>query len=247
MKSNLLLKKYKITTDYGTKNLKPQKSFFGSIMLDVEDEILIDNSSISYKQISNPDDRNQDGYQYYDLDTLGLESETEYSFNLSDLKEKNHTIKLYNQSEDSVARNTSWEYDINVKNILRNYLFYRLKEKRVFKCIKNTYFINNNINLSIYKYIDENLINRYSFDQLNFYVNYYDITRNQTYLNTPLLQLDPKYDVTVYSNEYKINNVDVVKKDNFENLQNLKVIYNQIKEAGRYKFNYYFTLNYKRI
>jgi hypothetical protein len=247
MKNNLFLKKYKITPDIGTKNLIHQKSFFGSNLVNIENIVFINDSSISYKELFIKNEKNKSGYQHGDKNIERLTSETEYSVSYSDLKQSFHTIKLYNQGVDTLQRNTLWEIDIDVKNILIKYLFYNFKKSRIFKNIKYDEFTNKDINISIQEYVTQNILNKYTFHEIEFYVKYYDIVTNKIYYNETLLQLNPLFDVTVYDQMYMVNNFTVKKKDVFNNHESVKIMYNQIKESGRYKFNYYFNLYFKRI
>lgn len=248
MKSDLILKKFTQTTDYGTKNLNPHRSFFGTVLMDIEDEIIIDDSSISYSELYQSEESvSTNGYQYYDLDTMGIGLETTFSAGLTDVKAQNHTVKLFQQSKFVLETNTNWEFNIDIKSILRKYLFLKIKNRRTFKCLKGQYFKSGNINTSIYEYIDSNLINRYGFEKVDFYIKYFDIKTNQIYLVNTLIQLNPIFDIDVYNSENLNSDVNVLSRDNFENLKDLTIRYNQIKPSDQYKFNYYFNIYYKKI
>lgn len=225
MKSNLILKKFKVTPEYGTKNLIHKKSFFGSNLMNIENVIFIDDSSISYKDYQNVNNFNMIGYQFGDNNTQSS-TEIETSISYSDIKLTNHVVNIYNQSVESLQRNTQWEFIINTKNILIKYLFYNIKKNRIFKCVKYNELINKDINISIINFINNNLINNYIFYNIDFYVKYYDLTTNKVFYNNTLLQLNPLYDVNIYDQQYKISNYTILKNDDFKNFDDIKIIYN---------------------
>ena len=146
MKSNLMLKKFSRNSVAGTMNQKEIRTFFGGKMLYSEDVIKINNDSINYSQVVN--DINN-GYQYYNYD-ITSEWETQFYENLTDLKQNNQKISLFSQNETIKNINTKWEITINGSTILKDYLFYKLKEQRVFKIINSKDVYSNDINNAIF-------------------------------------------------------------------------------------------------
>jgi hypothetical protein len=233
MKDNLMIKQYNVIYDNGTKNMKTSKSFFGTKLIDIEDSITIDNISIKYTDIY--------GYQYFNTNPI----EKETILNLSELKKRNHQIKLQTQNDFNISNNTIWEIIINIEEILRQYLFFKIKESRTFKTVKQEHTKNNDINLSIYDFINFNILNKYKIDHVDFYIKYKSILNNNKFDKS--VQYDPIFDNTILKSENLIKNYTFIKKDEFDNLSNIKIIYNQIKNSLEYKFDYYFNLIYKRI
>jgi hypothetical protein len=233
MKDNLMIKQYNVIYDNGTKNMKTSKSFFGTKLMDIEDSIIINNISIKYTDIY--------GYQYFNKNPIEKES----ILNLSDIKKKNHQIKLQTQDDFNINNNTIWEILINIEEILRQYLFFRIKENRTFKTIKQENTKNNDINLSIYNFINFNILNKYKIDHIDFYIKYKSILNNNRFDKS--VQYNPLFDESLINTENLIQNYSFIKKDEFDNLSNVKIIYNQIKNSSEYKFDYYFNLIYKRI
>jgi len=233
MKDNLMIKQYNVIYDNGTKNMKTSKSFFGTKLIDIEDSITIDNISIKYTDIY--------GYQYFNTNPI----EKETILNLSELKKRNHQIKLQTQNDFNISNNTIWEIIINIEEILRQYLFFKIKESRTFKTVKQEHTKNNDINLSIYDFINFNILNKYKIDHVDFYIKYKSILNNNKFDKS--VQYDPIFDDTILKSENLIKNYTFIKKDEFDNLSNIKIIYNQIKNSLEYKFDYYFNLIYKRI
>ena len=235
MKSNLILKKFKTNSIPGTMNQKEIKTFFGSKMLYIEDIVKINNDSIKFSQTNN-------GFQYYDKSITNLE--IDYSENISDLKNNNHTISLINQNDLTLTDNTNWKININGVNILKDYLFFKIKQQRVFKNIYVSDVLHDNINNSIYEYITLNVLNRYKLDKIEFYVQYYDINK-QTVFSDILLQYNPKFNVNVYKKENLIN-MTIVGYDPHK-FNDIIIQYNQSKPSTQFSFNYYFDLIFNKI
>jgi hypothetical protein len=233
MKSDLIINRFKTEPTIGTKSTLEEKTFFGSKMIDIEDQILIDESYIQYSEIFNTGDTNNNGYQYYDdIDYL----EKIYLVNLTDSKYLYHSINLMSQTNMDLQNNTNWTILINWKDILTDYLYYKLKEARTFKCIRYTDIISENINLYIRDYIKTNLINRYKFVRLNLYISYLSLeTENMNII--PNLQFDPIFTVSVKNIDNLVKNVNATV---FDELINVK--YKQTQSSKTLKFNYYFDL-----
>jgi len=239
MKSDLILRKYTTENVSGTHSVLDVKNFFGSKMLDIEDEIVIDNSSIQYSDVLDISGTTN-GFQYF----VYSSKETIYIKNLTQLKNDNHSIVLANQSAMNLERNTNWNISIDAQNILRYYLFYKLKESRAFKCVYYDDLPDKDINSSIIDYINTNIINRYVFDFMNFYVLYTDIDISQSiYLTDPLLRYDPKFLYEVNSTTNLVTNLNVKSTPDMQ----ISAVYKQIKSSEQYKFDYYFNLNFKRL
>ncbi len=126
---------------YGTFNMKEQSSFFGSKMLEIDDMISIKNDNIIYYQLSN-------GEQIDIRSESGIYPQIIYDAVLD--KKTNHTIIIdESQTEYEKSQNARWIVDIQIQNILRNYIFATLKKFRTFEGVRNNMTINNSINSSI--------------------------------------------------------------------------------------------------
>jgi len=248
MKDDLMLKKYKTENVYGTFNLLEENTFFGSKIMDIEDEIPIEKNSIKYYQVfdytNNPILTKKNGYQFYNYNSY---EEHLFVLNINNLKIENHTISKAQQSEIDEKLNTKWNLLIDQKSILREYLFARIKEARTFKAIYYNNLANKNINESIYDYIDLNLLDRYEFSHINFYVKYIDIRENLTNNNIILKQYDPTFDIDMNLDKYYVSNINIETENNVNILPKLKVKYNQTMPSTENKFNYYFNLYFRKI
>ena len=237
MKNNLILSKYVTENVQGTKSVYDNRTYFGSKMIDIEDLIYINNYFIQYSEVSEDDKRNN-GYQYYN-DSDGLEKE--YLILMDDIKNDNQNITLLSQHNVDLKINTNWLLVVDWKKILSEYLFCKLKEARTFKTIKYSDTIKENINLYIRDYIEQNLITRYDFYQIDLYVEYFKLDQYDVEHNVNLAY-NPVFDVSVRKDENKVNNVNLTKVNELLNIN-----YKQTQTSEKYMFKYYFDLYLKRI
>lgn len=249
MKSNLIIRKYETEPVKGVKSSKEIKSFFGSKLIDIEDTIYVNDISIQYSEVVDKINIQNDHYQYYDVDAL--HPETSILTSLDDVKYQNHTMEIYSQDPnlDRLNNNLNLEWIINldVKGILRQYLFLRLKESRIFKTIRSEDLIERNINTYINNYIDNNLLNRYNISDISFYVKYFDVVQDSTVFTRNEVLMSPNFSKNVFSESNKVKNVNIITPDYLNNLNTVNIIYSEIMDASRYKFDYYFTVLYKKI
>lgn len=238
MKSDLIISRYKTECVIGTKSSFDARTFFGSKMIDIEDNISIDDSSIQYSEVSGADDKREDGYQYYiDAD----EVEKYFLIDLNTIKINNYSITLSSQHDIELKTITKWNINIKWKNILVDYIFLKLKEARTFKAIKYSDVLNENINIYIKSYITDNLLSRYNFESIDFYIKYVDLENGNEH-TTPNLSLNPVYDATIKSVENKIQNLNNVVFSDY-----LDISYNQTESSKNKTFHYYFELNMVKI
>lgn len=152
MRRNYISPEFKYTELNGTFNMIELRFFFRIQMVDVEDNIDIKSENVIYYQ-------NTNGEQI-DSVVESLLSPNVYS-QLTD-KLSNHTILLDpTQSASDKDKFTKWVIEIDLKSILFNYVFAKLKEARTFESIQNSQTINNSVSLSINDYIEGNLWSRY--------------------------------------------------------------------------------------
>jgi len=242
MKSTLMLKKFDTKTVPGTMNLKDLRTFFGGKLIYTEDLININDDSIQFSYVLSGKNT---GFQYYD-DNIPDDWETSFVENLTDLKKNNQTLTLLNQNADNLINNTRWQVIIKAKNILTDYLFFKMKESRIFKMINYTDLYNLSINKSIYDYIKNNIINTYKFENIEFYAEYYDIKVDQAITKNVLLQFNPSLDVDTYKPENYIKDINIINL-NIYDFENITIQYNQSKPSSQFGFNYYFNLTFSKV
>lgn len=240
-----MIKKYGTVPVNGTRTSKEIKSFFGSKLIDIEDDIYVTDISIQYSEVVDKISPLNDHYQYYDQKTLP--PETKILRSLSDIKYESHSIDIYRGSAETPNTNFEWIIVIDVKNILKQYLFLRLKESRVFRCIKSEDLVEKNIDNYIYEYINDNLLNRYNTSGIAFYAKYIDVVNKISIFDTNQVLRGPKFNKDVYNENYRIKNVNVMTPDYLSNLESVKVIFNQTKPNDQYKFDYYFNVSFHKI
>jgi hypothetical protein len=253
MKENLILKKFKKENVNGTFNLLEDKTFFGTKVMEIENFIDVKNIGIQYFQyfyniidindLTEVEKAKNNGYQYNEINEF---LESFFLLDVVDLKLNNHTI--INQSTSTLNQfNTKWTIDINIKNILTQYLFAKIKERRTFKSIRYENLLNKDINDSIINYIELNLLDRIKFDSLTFYVKYTDISDNSIFGNETLKQFDPIFKSDIDNIENIDNNINVQVNDFIDPLSNVSINYLQKKSSSQYKFDYYFDIHYVKI
>ena len=86
-----MLKKFSVNAVPGTMNQKELRTFFGGKVIYSEDTININDDSIAYSQVVS--DYNN-GYQYFDYNTIPSNWETQFYENLTDLKYNNQSMSM---------------------------------------------------------------------------------------------------------------------------------------------------------
>lgn len=245
MKTTTIIQQYKKEPVIGTKTTKEVKSFFGTNLLDIEDEIIISDISIQYSDIPSSD-LNNPHYQYYDLTTLVNVQEETILRSLDDIKYENHTIDLYKLNYNTYD-NLQWNIVLNARNILKEYLFTRLKEARTMKTIRRDQTPKNDINIFIYDYIEFNLLDRYNISDITFYIIYKNVIDDGNTFNNNYTIKSPTFNKNIYKTDNIIKDIRIITTDYLNNLGDVNISYNQIKNAIQYTFDYYFTIKYKKI
>lgn len=229
MRRNYISNEYTSSYIPGTYNMIEESNYFGSKMIEIEDNIYHSNQNIIYYEQSNGEQS----------DFLVESSLSSVIYSSSVDKYNNHIIKLDDsQSITQKDNNTKWIIEINISNIISNYLFAILKKQRTFEGVKSNITLNNDVNTSIKKYINKNVINRYKYKSLDFFVNYTDL-KNQN-----VLQFINKWDQNISIESYKTKKIQT--ELSYDD-SNLKLIYNQEKPSKNYSFQYYFNILFEKI
>jgi hypothetical protein len=213
---------------YGTFNMVEESNFFGAKMLEVEDKISIEKQDIIYYQKLN-------GEQ---IDLLIESSLTSYVYSSSDDKLSNHTLIIdESQSKYQLEKDTKWVMDININEILSNYLFATLKRYRTFEGVKNDMNKYNDVDIAIRNYIKYNVLDRYKYKSIDLFINYKDM-REQSLLR--------------YKNDWNINTpvstklTKIQTETSFDD-SSIKLTFNQEKPSSEYNFDYYFNILFEKI
>ena len=229
MRRSYISPEYNNTPIYGTFNMFEESNFFGAKMLEVEDSIYISNQNIIYYQKST-------GEQI----DLAIESSLPTQVYSASDNMKSHQTILLDESQLTYQKenNTKWILTIDIKDILIDYLFAIMKRYRTFEGITNGYTRTNDVNTAVREYISNNVLNRYKFSKIDFYVSYTDL-RSQNVL---------RYKNTWNSNV--ISDTNKMKKyqtDLSYDQSELKILFTQEKISSQYNFDYYFNILFEKI
>lgn len=252
MRKNFITREYTTTPISGVKCMKEQKTFFGSKILEIEDEMYIGNTNIVWTESND--------------NTQGIKLEDIFqSFNTFDYKKNNHTIKISdNQTDTERKEYTMYDIKINIRELVKSYLFAQLKTNRAFENISNSITYTNNVNDSIYEYITQNIYPRISFNNIILYVKYYKIGQTQGILDSN----NEEIIAYQYDNLFREDLITIVpingesqaeylkRTDEYKNSIRVKnfyistdlnqdyanIIYKQTQTSQEYKFDYYFDV-----
>lgn len=227
MRRKYISPEFKYVPVSGTMNMTEQTSFFGSKMIDIEDSISIQTENIIYYQSKTKEQL-----------TFSLEKNSNpIVYNSADNKKINHIIKSDDsQSMMQHTSNTRWIVEIDIKTILSDYLFATLKKYRTFEGVKNNMTVYNNVDSAINDYITNNILSRYRYKSMNFFIDYKSFSQDNTmqYRNnfteiTDTLLITSKLQTTI------------------DGQNTITIIFNQEKPSTSYNFNYYFNLYFEKI
>lgn len=250
MRKKFLTKEYSLENRPGTLSMLEKKNFFGSKIMEIPDLLTVDEVNIVWNE-------SIDGTQLINIDDQTKILDT------SNLKKINHEIiRAPRQSERDIREFTNYDFTINVKQVVNDWIFAQLKKFQTFGSIKNNETSTNNINNAIQEYIDLNIFPRIKFETVNLYVRYfqigtldesglvslqYDIRYNDNIIVPPAISGESTDQLVRRSLEYK-NSLKVLNYelslDTFEQIATIK--YKQTQSSQFYKFNYYFDVVYKK-
>jgi hypothetical protein len=229
MRRSYISPEYNNVPVYGTFNMVEESNFFAAKMLEVEDTIYISSQNIIYYQRST-------GEQV----DLAIESSLPTQvYSASDNMKSHQRLTLdESQLNSQKESNTKWILDIDLRDILSDYLFAIMKRYRTFEGITNPITKTNDVNTAIREYIANNVTNRYKLSRLDLYVSYTDLRSQNVlrYKNTW------KYTIASDSNLLKKKQVDVAFDES-----TVKVLFTQEKPSSLYNFDYYFNILFEKI
>ncbi len=229
MRRSYISPEYNNIPIYGTFNMVEESNFFAAKMLEVEDNIYISNQNIIYYQ--RPTGEQVD---------LAIESSLPTQvYSASDNMKSHQRLTLdESQLNSQKESNTKWILNIDLRDILSDYLFAVMKRYRTFEGITNPITKSNDVNTAIREYIANNVTNRYKLSRLDLYVSYTDLRSQNVlrYKNTW------KYTIASDSNLLKKKQVDVAFDES-----TVKVLFTQEKPSSQYNFDYYFNILFEKI
>lgn len=221
MRRTYISPEFKNNKVHGSFNLQEEGNFFAGEIINITDYITISDSDIIW-------------YQKNSNEQINLEIEKildPISYSSNDDKKKNHILDIdQSQTQYQLERNTRWILTIDYKEILQNYIFAILKKNRTFQGLKNDMVLEKNVNVSIKKYIKNNILNKYKLLNVIFFLEHKDINN--------------RYDNSWNNNLTSQNIFSKYEKNVGEN--NIQLKFNQ-KSSQDYNFDYYFDLIFEKI
>jgi hypothetical protein len=217
---------------FGTFNMREESTFFGSKMLEIEDSLDLHNQGIIYYQSSN----------FEQIDISIETSLTPIVYSTSDDKKINHTLIIDDSQSDS-QRNTQTRYIMNIdlKTILKNFLFATLKQYRTFEGVRNNMCYSGDINTSIKDYIEKNIVDRYKFERVDLFLKYVDLRDQNVRRFNNIWSIDTD---DVSKSEYQLKRFQT--ETDF-NDSTVKLTFNQEQSSQIYSFEYYFKLFWSKL
>lgn len=229
MRRNYISPEFEFQRVYGSYNMLEQSSFFCSKMLDIEDSIVISNENIIwYQQING---------EQFDLNVESSNAPNLY--NTVNDKKINHSLILdESQSVRDRELRAAWILDIELKVILKNYLFATLKKWRTFEKVANNFTLSKKVDTAISEYIDKNVLNRYRFDKVEFYLEPVNL------INFGGLQYVNTFDSSI---ENPNNLFTKIQTETDPNFIDVKLKFNQTQPASSFNYKYYFNLYFSKL
>lgn len=232
MRKNFLMSEYNSELVEGTKNMKFLKTYFSSLLIDIEDTIRITDDVINQTETAR-------GTQLQNV------LETDRNINLWQTKYKYSDITIYNfQSNLDKTEFPLQNIKIDDKNILIKYLFAQLKQNRTFEGVDISNILESNMDLTILNFIQNNILDRYVLTDVLLYVKYNKLDNNNL-AYTPIKDQQIIYnngvrlsDSEIISNNLINKNIELIKGD-FTNVR-----YRQTESAKRCTFNQHYDLVY---
>ena len=229
MRRTYISSEYSNTKTYGTFNMIEESNYFGSKMLEIEDNIYIENQNIIY-------------YQRPSGEQINLSAETSIDspvYSASSDKEKNHSLKIdESQTNYQKENSTKWIMDIKINDVLSNFLFANLKRYRTFEGMKTSLTRANDVNTTIREYINKNVSNRYKLSKIDLYIKYKDL-RSQN-----VLRFKNTWNSTIGIDSNKFQKIQT--ETAFDG-SNIKLLFNQEQPSTQYSFEYYFNILFEKI
>lgn len=211
----------------GTLNMRETRFPQGSKMMEIEDTISISEDTIYWYQNS----------QKEQINPISESSTQPVGVNLVDIKQKNSKLYLQkNQSTLALESNARWVLEIEWREVLIQYIFARIKESRTFEGVIARDTLRQNVDLSIRDYIGFNILSRYELSENLFWTKYSKI------LDSGRLQYNNLYDRTTKLEMFKNRQFSTRISEG-----KLFIEFNQQQPALDWVFDYYYTLNFRKI
>ncbi len=232
------IRDFKNTPLPGTLNMLEKTNFLCGKGMDIQDEIRVRSINM-WKNDALSADFNYDQFEGLKKDSI-----------MSTLIAKDQT-----QAEKDTL--TKWVFEINLKKILREYLYSQIFTDNVFSDFHNISpenVINNNQSLACYDYIDKNILSRYKLKEFVLWTHYYELKQSKvdyalsdsSIVSYPLLKQTPIYSFFAKPKNDPDKSKSIVStKEYTEGI--LDVTYKQEKSSQYFTFLYYYDIIFYKI
>jgi hypothetical protein len=229
MKRTYISPEFIYTPVFGTLNMIEEQSFFGSKMINIEDDIVIDNRVITY-------------YENINNEQINFSAESLLSpivFTMNDEKLNNQTLVIdTKQALSDKETDTNWILTVNIQTILEDYIFANIKTNRTFEGVLNNMTLKNSTDVAIRDYITNNILNRYTFNNIDLFIKYNDLKTV-----SGALRYATTWNINIGQETYLLKkvltNVDI-------NQTTLTATFKQEQPSNLYNFDYYFNIGFMR-
>jgi hypothetical protein len=141
----------------GTVDMKTKSSFYATNMMSIPSELVVTDENLTWYQTPSGEQIDPSTDTIYPVSTLNM--------------------PITKVSSHSLLRKVPGTYVIRLdsERLLREYLYGQLRKARTFEGLLNTSTRSESVELSIYEYIDFNLLTKYRLSSVDLYLNYVDI------------------------------------------------------------------------
>jgi hypothetical protein len=213
----------------GTFNMLESSAFFGSKMLDIDDSISILNQNILYYQSSTKEQ----------IDLTVETNNTPITYNTVVDKQTNQILSVDDsQSKFETNGNAKWIVNIQIGDILADYIFALIKQSRAFEGLRNTMTLYNDVDLALMDYVKKNVVNKYRFTTIDFFISYKSLKKQN------VLRSQNNFNQLIESDS---NLLKRIQTSLTYDEATLTVNFSQEQASTNYAFDYYYNLYFERI
>jgi hypothetical protein len=229
MRRNYMSPEFNKVKVYGSFNMVEESNFFAAKMLDIENSIYLQKQDIIYYQ-------NLSGEQ---IDFSVESTLTSNVYSAINNKRDYHTLKIdETQTLTQKNKNTKWNLEINLKQILSDYVFASMKRYRSFEGLTSKMTRYESVNVAIQRYVEFNVLDRYKLGEVELFISYKNL-RSQS-----LLRFKNDWNPNVESAENKFTKLQT---ETAVDGSSIKVSFNQEEDSQQFSFDYFFNLYFEKI
>jgi len=229
MRKRPIIEDFKYAPTYGTFNMMEKTNFITGKGMDIEDAIRI---------------RSLDVWNLNNDSLTGMKESSIVSMAIAQ-----------NQTQADIDTLTQWTLTIDSNDLLREYLYEQIYTQNVnsaFSALTPNYAIDKRPSNSVYAYIDDNLVPRYTVNTFVMWAQYYLLSESQTpgVNPIPLLKQSPVFSFTAKPDGATDAIIDAKSETTAIKSYTdgtLEVSYKQTKSGQYYIFLYYYDIIFNRL